>query len=188
MSYGISKLTLYFSQEPLKIDQHAPNLLVTLDSKGRAWSLQIEETLLKTLIFQLLQMRQTVTNHNIEAFVISKGGENNLKLKSGSVYNIRIAFGFNHDTMKSEGSSKLSVNPKIHNWHQYLKNLTVKSQLLLYGELSNFKDVIVQENSTRDYVYLLVDIDSIEETQEEKIILNKIEKIGTNVMLPKGIG
>ena len=63
------------SQEPLKVEQHSSNIIVVLDSQGRAWSLQMfDENFIKTFPYHLLSMRYSIIkNRKNVSFLIDKG-------------------------------------------------------------------------------------------------------------------
>merc|ERR1711936_855763 len=167
------------SQEPLKVEQHSSNVIVVLDSQGRAWSLQLDENFIKTFPYHLLPMRYSVlSNGKIVSFSIDKGEKNPVKI--GTTYHAEIFCGSDSSRMKMIEMKKVKVEPNVSMWHQHFTNFNENSRLLLYGAKSDFTDVPMKGIDT-DCIYLMIKFDG-KVSPENEVLVNKMEKIGKNVM------
>ena len=173
--------------ESLKVEQHSTNVITVLDSQGRAWSLQmLDENFIKTYPYHLLSMRYSVfKNGKIVSFSIDKG-ENKNPVKIGDSYHAEIFCGCNFPHMKMIQMKKVKVEPNVSMWHHHLTNYHENARLLLYGAKSDFTDVPMKEDRDTDCVYLMIKLNGkvvSPPTSENEVLVNKMEKIGKNVMI-----
>ena len=171
------------SQEPLKVEQHSSNVIVVLDSQGRAWSLQIlDENFIKTFPYHLLPMRYSVlSNQKIVSFSIDKG-ENKNPVKIGNTYHAEIFGGSDCSHMKMIEMKKVKVEPNVSMWHHNFTNYNENGRLLLYGAKNDFTDVPMKGIDT-DCIYLMIKLNGKVSPAENEVLINKMEKIGKNVMM-----